>query len=157
MRNYSQKTEAAYLTSIRQNNVTRGHYTEWEQPGTQRYRGDTGNAVNSPTGNRVNEGIYDGGYRGKGPRNYKRSDERIREMVCDLLCDDPYLDASDIEVEVKSGDVILTGSVHDCFAKQLAQDLAETVFGVVNIENRIHVNQDSANLQEQERVKPAIV
>jgi osmotically-inducible protein OsmY len=170
MRNYKEQTEAAYLTSQRQGNMVRdrerehsahedrrNRYTEWEQPGTQRYRGDTGNTLSSPAESRTSEGISNEGHRGKGPRNYKRSDERIREMVCDLLCDDPYLDASDIEVEVKSGDVILTGSVADRFAKRLAEDLAESVLGVVNIENRIHVNQDGKHLQEQERARPAIV
>ncbi len=168
MRNYNEQTEAAYLTSQRQGNMVRNRErersthedrrnrnAEWEQPGTQRYRGDTGSMVNDPTGNRASEGIYHEGYRGKGPRNYKRSDERIREIVCDLFCNDPYLDASDIEVEVKSGDVILTGSVEDRFAKRLAEDLTESVLGVVNIENRIHINQDGEH--QQERVRPAIV
>ena len=135
----------------------RNRYTEWDQPGTQRYRGDTGAVANAPEGNRLNESIYSEGHRGKGPRNYKRSDERIREMICDLLCDDPYLDASDIEVEVKNGDVILTGSVEDRFAKRLAEDLTENVLGVVNIENRIHVTQDNRHQHEREHVKPNIV
>ena len=120
--------------------------TEWSQAGTQRYRGDVGAIGNTPQGNRRNEGIYTEGFRGKGPRNYKRSDERIREIICDLFCNDPHLDASDMEVEVKNGNVILTGSVEDLFAKRLAEDLAESVLGVVNIDNRIHVNQDDKHL-----------
>lgn len=135
----------------------RNRYAEWDQPGTQRYRGDTGEMVNLPEGSRRNESIYSEGHRGKGPRNYKRSDERIREMVCDLLCDDPYLDASDIEVEVKQGEVVLTGSVADRFAKRLAEDLTENVLGVVNIENRIHINQDNKHPHGQEHVRPSIV
>lgn len=169
MRNYKEQVEAAYLTSTRQGNMTRdreregsphedrrNRYAEWEQPGTQRYRGDLGNMISSPAASRMQDGIYEG-HRGKGPRNYKRSDERIREIVCDLLCDDPYLDASDIEVEVKDGAVILTGSVEDRFAKRLAEDLAQNVTGVVNVENKIHVNQDNMSLHQQERVKPAKV
>ena len=37
-------------------------------------------------------------YAGRGPRGYRRSDDRIGEDVCDRLTDDPALDASGIEV-----------------------------------------------------------
>jgi osmotically-inducible protein OsmY len=131
-------------------------HTEREHPGIQRYRGDTGNVGNTPEGNRTNEGIY-ATHRGKGPRNYKRSDQRIREIVCDLLCDDPYLDASNIEIEVKNGVVIMTGSVADRFVKGLAEDLAKNVLGVMNVQSRIHVNEEGMHLQEQERAMPYIV
>ena len=170
MRNYREQTEAAFLASRRQGNMVRdrereqsahedrrNRHVEWDQPGTQRYRGDTGAMATAPEGNRQIEGIYSEGHRGKGPRNYKRSDERIREIVCNLLCDDPHLDASEIEVEVKNGEVILTGFVEDHFAKRLAEDLTENVLGVVNIENRIHVNQANEHRQEQEHVRPNIV
>src|SRR6185503_8363040 len=33
-------------------------------------------------------------YAGRGPRGYQRTDERIREDVCDRLTDDPRIDAS---------------------------------------------------------------
>ena len=32
--------------------------------------------------------------RGRGPKDYTRSDDRIREEVCDRLTDDPRVDAS---------------------------------------------------------------
>src|SRR5262245_52757191 len=54
-----------------------------------------------------------GSHRGRGPRGYKRTDERIREDVNDRLTDDYYLDASEIEVTVKDCVVTLTGSVDD--------------------------------------------
>lgn len=83
-------------------------------------------------------------YRGKGPKNYKRSDDRIREDVSDRLSDDWHIDASDIEVTVENGDVILSGSVNHRFAKRHAEDLAERVSGVGNVENRIRVNESDA-------------
>lgn len=79
-------------------------------------------------------------YRGRGPKNYKRSDDRIREDLNDRLTDYTYLDASDIDVEVSEGDVVLTGTVHNRYAKRMAEDLAEDVSGVKNVENRLRVN-----------------
>lgn len=45
-------------------------------------------------------------HKGKGPKGYQRSDERIKEDVCDRLSDDDYLDASDIDVQVTGHEVI---------------------------------------------------
>ena len=52
-------------------------------------------------------------FRRRGPKGYKRSDERIQEDVNDRLADDPYVDASDIEVSVSGGEVNLSGTVED--------------------------------------------
>lgn len=81
-------------------------------------------------------------HRGRGPKGYQRSDERIREDVNDRLTDDPWVDASDIEVTVNNREVILSGEVHDRSAKRRAEDIAERVLGVQNVENRIRVNQE---------------
>lgn len=86
----------------------------------------------------------DGGqHRGRGPRNYKRSDDRISEDINDRLTDSYYLDASDVEVEVSSGEVVLTGTVDSRYAKRMAEDIAEDVSGVKNVENRIRVKQNN--------------
>lgn len=84
---------------------------------------------------------YGENYRGRGPRNYTRSDDRIREDINDRLTDDFYLDASDIDVEVNGGEVILKGTVDSRFAKRRAEDIAEDVSGVTHCENRIRVNE----------------
>lgn len=82
-----------------------------------------------------------GKHRGKGPRNYEKSDGRIKEMVCDILCDNLDLDASDIEVDVKDKVVMLKGSVPDKNSKRLAEDLASGIAGVVDVENRIRFSK----------------
>ena len=53
---------------------------------------------------------YGGPYRGRGPKGYIRSDERICEDVCDRLSDDPFVDAADVEVVVAGSEVTLTGT-----------------------------------------------
>jgi osmotically-inducible protein OsmY len=76
-------------------------------------------------------------HRGKGPRSYQRSDERIREDIEDILMEDPYVDASDIEVEVRSGEVILKGIVDNKLTKRRVENLVESVAGVKQTENRL--------------------
>jgi osmotically-inducible protein OsmY len=82
------------------------------------------------------------GYRGRGPKNYRRSDERIREDINDRLTEHEYLDASDIEVTVVAGDVILSGEVDNRHAKRLAEDIAESVTGVSNVQNNLRVQRE---------------
>jgi len=83
--------------------------------------------------------------RGRGPKNYRRSDERIKEDVNDRLSDDYYLDASDVEVAVENSEVTLTGTVNSRNDKRRAEDLAESVSGVTNVENRLRVKQRGYN------------
>ncbi|HYG02856.1 MAG TPA: BON domain-containing protein [Chryseosolibacter sp.] len=82
-------------------------------------------------------------HRGKGPRNYSRSDDRIKEDVNDRLSDDPWVDASEIDVTVNNGEVTLTGTVNNRSDKRRAEDLAEAVSGVKNVENRIRAGRTS--------------
>jgi hypothetical protein len=77
--------------------------------------------------------------RGKGPRSYQRRDERILEEINDRLCDNPYLDASDMEVSVNDHEVVLTGTVESRDEKRLAEDIAEEVSGVENVQNRLRI------------------
>lgn len=83
-------------------------------------------------------------HRGKGPKGYARSDDRIREDVCDCLTDDPMLDAGEIEVQVKNGEVTLSGTVSDRLAKRHAEDMIERVSGVRDVQNNIRVKERDA-------------
>jgi len=80
---------------------------------------------------------------GRGPRGYKRSDERIREDVSDRLMHDSQIDASDIEVKVSEGTVTLEGTVDSRRIKHMAEDLAESVSGVQDVVNHIRVKRES--------------
>lgn len=80
-------------------------------------------------------------YSGRGPKGYKRSDERIREDVCECLERDSYVDASEIDVAVKEGVVTLSGSVEDRRTKRHAEDAIENISGVKDIKNELSVDQ----------------
>lgn len=77
-------------------------------------------------------------FQGKGPRSYSRSSARIREDVCEYLSEG-FLDASDIEVAVSEGIVTLSGTVTDRRSKLVAEELAESVLGVRDVENRLRI------------------
>jgi hypothetical protein len=83
----------------------------------------------------------DGAHRGRGPKGYRRSDERIREDVSDRLTDDSWLDAHGVEVSVSDGDVTLSGTVRSREDKKRAEALAESVGGVDNVQNNLRVDR----------------
>jgi osmotically-inducible protein OsmY len=83
--------------------------------------------------------MNEGNHRGKGPRGYQRSEDRIKEDIHDRLSDDSFLDASEIEVSMENNNVVLSGSVESRTAKRRAEDIAESVSGVSNVENRLRV------------------
>jgi len=80
-----------------------------------------------------------GPHRGRGPKGYTRSDERINEEIHDRLGDADWLDASDIEVLVEKGEVTLSGHVERRADKRLAEDIAESVSGVAHCQNNLRV------------------
>ena len=80
-----------------------------------------------------------GPYKGRGPKGYQRSDQRIMEDVCDRLSDHPALDASNIDIKVEGSEVVLTGTVNTREDKRRAEDLAESISGVTNVQNQLRV------------------
>lgn len=94
-------------------------------------------------------------YRGVGPRNYRRSDERILEDINERLTDDHHIDASDVGVTVEGGEVTLSGTVEDRAARRRAEDIAESVSGVGHVQNDLRVASRIAALGVGERVEPA--
>jgi hypothetical protein len=76
---------------------------------------------------------------GRGPKGYQRSDDRIREDVCDRMTEDPILDASEIEIDVSQGEVRLSGSVTSREQKRRAEDIAERIGGVRDVTNQLRV------------------
>jgi BON domain-containing protein len=100
----------------------------------------------------VESGRYDRGsdfgsltqpsYRGRGPKGFQRSDDRLREMISERLSDHDAIDASEIEVTVANGEVTLAGTVDDRRTKRLAEDVAESVGGVRDVHNQLKVDRE---------------
>lgn len=101
---------------------------------------------------------HQGQHRGKGPKGYTRSDDRIREDVYHSLTEAHDVDATDIEVDVRNGEVTLMGSVLERDQRRKAEDLIEKVSGVNHVQNNLRVGQQgspspssSFNRQDSER------
>jgi osmotically-inducible protein OsmY len=93
---------------------------------------------------RMPESMY-GQFAGRGPKGYKRSDERIREDINEQLTRHPDVDASEIEVQVQEGQVTLSGTVNERHCKRMAEDIAEGISGVQDVRNEIRVQRTGAS------------
>jgi hypothetical protein len=89
-----------------------------------------------------------GRYAGRGPKGYQRSDERLKEEVCEQLTADPDVDASDIEVSVQNGEVTLEGTVHTRNMKRAAEDCVDAISGVQQAHNRLRVESNDFSHDE---------
>jgi osmotically-inducible protein OsmY len=69
------------------------------------------------------------------PEGYRRSDADIGREVRDRLADDVGLDSHGIEVEVRNGEVTLSGTVRHCADMKRAEAHACAVAGVVLVRN----------------------
>ena len=94
-------------------------------------------------GQTPNYGTEPGEFTGKGPKGYRRSDERIREDVCDCLTEHGRIDASDVEVSVSGGEVSLSGTVSDRRQKREIEDLCDRCPGVRDVHNSLRVENET--------------
>lgn len=84
-------------------------------------------------------------HRGRGPADYTRSDERIREDANDRLTEDWRVDASRVSVTVREGEVTLSGTVNRREDKRRAEDIVEDVSGVKHLQNNLRVQDVAAS------------
>jgi len=80
---------------------------------------------------------------GRGPKGYTRSDERIREDICERLMD-AWMNAEHVDVRVKDGEVTLVGSVRTRDEKHAIENLAADVLGVKDVHNSLLVQRAGA-------------
>lgn len=88
-------------------------------------------------------------FRGKGPKGYRRSDERIQEEVSDVLAD-ADVDVSNVTVQVEDGEVTLEGNVSSRWDKRQIEDIVCEVRGVKDCQNRLRVGsaEESEDIEE---------
>ncbi|MDP9141064.1 MAG: BON domain-containing protein [Pseudomonadota bacterium] len=76
------------------------------------------------------------------PKGYTRSDERIKDDVCEHLYHANDIDLSDVSIESKDGTLVLEGTVPERRMKHRIEDIAEQCIGVSDVDNRIRVSRD---------------
>ncbi len=114
----------------------------WETPNAPEYY----TPANRP-GNRMRPGrpretgaeMDFGPFYGVGPRGYRRSDDRILDDIYFRLLMHGWIDARESAVEVHDGEVTLRGIVDNRRQRRMAEDVAATVIGVVDINNDLKV------------------
>ncbi|WP_413580690.1 BON domain-containing protein [Bdellovibrio sp. HCB288] len=118
------------------------NYSDRDYRGTQAYGGRRGHYQEEDYGHERSERES---FAGRGPKSYVRSDDRIREDICDMLTRDSEIDARDIEVKVKDAEATLSGTVPERRMKHLAEDLAERISSVRDVINNIRVQRESTH------------
>ncbi|WP_438021560.1 BON domain-containing protein [Sorangium sp. So ce315] len=72
------------------------------------------------------------------------------------MSDHPDLDASDVEVKVQSGEVILTGTVRERRFKHELEALAERVSGVTDVRNEIRLYREPQQQQGEAKASAGL-
>ena len=72
------------------------------------------------------------------PLNFRRGDERLEEVVAESLAN-AFLDLSRVAVEVKDGEVTLSGTMNKIAEKLTAELIARNVLGVRDVRNEIEI------------------
>ena len=121
------------------------HWEEWSEP----YEGLGGRGWFEGWTDAMRH--EEGPHVGRGPRNYKRPDNRIEEEINERLSRHGMIDATDIEVSVQNGDVVLRGFANGRQNKRLAEDICYSVFGVKDVQNQIRLRR----IEEQQQHRKA--
>lgn len=125
----------------------------WETDDREDYRDDgrEDHGVLYNLGRRIGEAVGDlfgtdqrEHERKAGPRGYQRSDDRIRDQVCERLSYARGVDVSDVSVDVNDGVVSLTGTVRERGQKYYIEDLADGTYGVKEVNNDIRVRREGS-------------
>lgn len=81
-------------------------------------------------------------HRGRGPKGYQRSDERINEDISERLLHAPRIDSSNVSIRVENATIYLSGTVPERWMKYTIEDLAHDTLGVRDVINEIRVPRE---------------
>jgi hypothetical protein len=121
---------------------SRGH--AWDRSGSEWAGGERGGDGGSPSPT-----FRHGSLRKRSPKGYTRSDERIREDVCDRLTES-YLECEEVTVTVKNGEVVLGGRAPSGETRRQIERVAEGVTGVQDVTNQIRTRRDAGEPDDSE-------
>jgi hypothetical protein len=128
------------------NRSERGGFGRGSEHGNfQGYGGESG-AYGSGSGNWQSRGFEGRGTQGsgmrqnRGPKGYTRSDERIKEDVCERLSQRGDIDVDEVSIDVQGGKITLQGTVPDRRMKHMIEDIACGCMGVKDVENKVSVS-----------------
>jgi hypothetical protein len=85
-------------------------------------------------------------YTGYGPKNWKITDEKLKERICEVLLHSFEVDASEIEVDVKDRIVNLKGNISSKGMRRVAEDLVGSIPGVEDVFTQLKI-QNTSNFQ----------
>jgi osmotically-inducible protein OsmY len=95
----------------------------------------------------------------RGPKGYRRSDERIAEEIYLQLLRAQHVDSSDVSVEVHDGEATLTGTVPERRMKHAIENIIDGIRDVRGIDNRIRVrarhDERRENRNDENRLRPS--
>ena len=89
------------------------------------------------------------------PAGYRRADADITCELRECLDDDVGLDARSIEVEVRNGEVMLSGAVRNCADMQRAEAHACAMPGVLQVRNELQSKEPLPSPVADERAGAA--
>lgn len=148
--------DRAYDRNFRRGNERDSERESWKSGdmrqndfGTRNYRDD--NFRNTRWGSDNSERRERGPHFGKGPKGWKRSDDRIREEACEMLYRDSEIDASDIDIKVKDGTLTMSGTVDGRDMKRAAERCVENLSGVEDVHNELRIKRERGNISDMSK------
>jgi hypothetical protein len=136
-RDYFFERNAAPPQSAAPNDRRQLRRMSWRAAGVQDYPGGALQQLIEASHRREIEASH----RGKGPRSYRPTDERLRENVCERLTDDPFIDATDIDVSVADGEITVSGTVDTRQTKFSVEEVVWRMPGVAGVCNALKVRR----------------
>ena len=129
----------------------RSHHSEYSRDYGGNYDpGVNGKGLNQGSWTNHNESNDQRSLKGKGPKGYRPTDQRIYEEVCEALMRSHEVNAEEIEVIVKDGIVTLEGKVSARQEKRLAEITIEDLPGVLDVRNEISLLSKDQGLSGHE-------
>lgn len=142
--------ELGYTRDRAERRWSSGDSDMWRDDDRRRDDDDEDHGMLYNLGHRIGQAVSewfgpDEGERRTGPRGYTRTDERIRDEICERLTFASGIDVREVSVDVDKGKVTLGGTVHSRGQKYDIEDLADNTFGVTEVENNIRVQRQDVD------------